>query len=275
MRIDAHQHFWNYDPVKHGWINNNMSVLKRDFLPQHIAGLLQDNNIDGCVSIQADQSENETMFLLGLAEQYSFIKGVVGWIDLQSQDVEERLEKFSGYQGLKGFRHILQDEDNRSLMLTTAFKKGISCLNKYDYTFDLLVYPDQLTYTLELVKLFPGQKFVLDHLGKPSIKSGEIESWRKEIIALAELPNIHCKISGFVTEADWRDWNKDDFYPYFDVILKAFDIDRLLFGSDWPVCLLAAQYQEVYSIAEDYFASCSNEEKEKLFGNNAVAFYNL
>lgn len=275
MRIDAHQHFWNYDPVKHGWINNNMSVLKRDFLPQHIAGLLQDNNIDGCVSIQADQSENETMFLLGLAEQYSFIKGVVGWIDLQSQDVEERLEKFSGYQGLKGFRHILQDEDNRSLMLTTAFKKGISCLNKYDYTFDLLVYPDQLTYTLELVKLFPGQKFVLDHLGKPSIKSGEIESWRKEIIALAELPNIHCKISGFVTEADWRDWNKDDFYPYFDVILKAFDIDRLLFGSDWPVCLLAAQYQEVYSIAEDYFASCSNEEKEKIFGNNAVAFYNL
>jgi len=275
MRIDAHQHFWNYDPVKHGWINNNMSVLKRDFLPQHIAGLLQDNNIDGCVSIQADQSENETMFLLGLAEQYSFIKGVVGWIDLQSQDVEERLEKFSGYQGLKGFRHILQDEDNRSLMLTTAFKKGISCLNKYDYTFDLLVYPDQLTYTLELVKLFPGQKFVLDHLGKPSIKSGEIESWRKEIIALAELPNIHCKISGFVTEADWGNWNKDDFYPYFDVILKAFDIDRLLFGSDWPVCLLAAQYQEVYSIAEDYFASCSNEEKEKLFGNNAVAFYNL
>jgi L-fuconolactonase len=275
MRIDAHQHFWNYEPVKHGWINNNMSVLKRDFLPQHIAGLLQDNNIDGCVSIQADQSENETMFLLGLAEQYSFIKGVVGWIDLQSQDVEERLEKFSGYQGLKGFRHILQDEDNRSLMLTTAFKKGISCLNKYDYTFDLLVYPDQLTYTLELVKLFPGQKFVLDHLGKPSIKSGEIESWRKEIIALAELPNIHCKISGFVTEADWGNWNKDDFYPYFDVILKAFDIDRLLFGSDWPVCLLAAQYQEVYSIAEDYFASCSNEEKEKLFGNNAVAFYNL
>jgi L-fuconolactonase len=275
MRIDAHHHFWNYDPVKHGWINTNMSVLKRDFLPQHIAGLLQDNNIDGCVSIQADQSENETMFLLGLAEQYSFIKGVVGWIDLQSQDVEERLEKFSGYQGLKGFRHILQDEDNRSLMLTTAFKKGISCLNKYDYTFDLLVYPDQLTYTLELVKLFPGQKFVLDHLGKPSIKSGEIESWRKEIIALAELPNIHCKISGFVTEADWGNWNKDDFYPYIDVILKAFDIDRLLFGSDWPVCLLAAQYQEVYSIAEDYFASCSNEEKEKLFGNNAVAFYNL
>ncbi len=275
LRIDSHQHFWNYDSEKFDWITEEMSLIKKDFLPTDLAPLLQQNNFNGCVTIQVQQTEDENDFLLNTAEGHDFIKGVVGWTDLQSDNVEERLNRLKSFNKLKGFRHILQGEKKRDLMLSPEFKNGISFLPKYGFTYDILIFPDQLAFARKLVKEFPEQKFVIDHLAKPYIKDGKIEEWKKDMDAIGSFKNVYCKISGMVTEADWKKWKPEDFFPYLDVVVKLFGTNRIMYGSDWPVCLVAASYQQSLSIVSEYFSPFSKDEQDAFFGGNAIKFYNL
>lgn len=273
--IDAHQHFWQFNPVRDSWITDEMSVIQRDFFPGDLKPVLQQNGLDGCVAVQASQSEEETNFLVSLANQYDFIKGVVGWVDLQAEDVEEKLDKYKSIPVVKGFRHVLQGEPQRDVMLTPEFKRGIAALEKHGFTYDILIFPDQLKFSGQLVASFPQQKFVIDHIAKPHIKSQEIEEWKNDMKKIARHENVYCKISGMVTEADWKGWKKEDFEPYLDVVVNAFGTNRILFGSDWPVCLVAASYDRMLAIVKDYFASFSDEDQEQFFGLNAIRFYNL
>ena len=274
MKIDAHQHFWVYDPVRDSWIDDTMKVIRKDFLPSDLAPIYRKNGIDGCVAVQADQSEEETMFLLEQAKENKFVKGVVGWVDLLSENVEERLAYFSENKKFKGVRHIVQAESN-DFMLRTDFQKGIRKLQKYDLTYDILVFPPQLPAAIKLVQKFSEQPFILDHIGKPYIKEGKIENWKRDIESLAKYPNVYCKVSGLFTEADWENWNANDFVTYLDVVFDSFGVDRMLFGSDWPVCLLAASYKEQLNFLESYLENFSPEEREKILSGNAIEFYNL
>jgi L-fuconolactonase len=273
--IDAHQHFWKFDPVRDSWITDEMSVIQKDFFPGDLKPVLQQNGFDGCVAVQASQSEEETDFLISLANDNDFIKGVVGWVDLQANDIEERLAKYKSIPVVKGFRHVLQGEPQRDLMLTPEFKKGIEALQKHGFTYDILIFPDQIKFSEELVASFPEQKFVIDHIAKPYIKRREIDEWKKDMENIAKHANAYCKISGMVTEADWKGWKKEDFKPYLDVVVNAFGTNRVLFGSDWPVCLVAASYEKMLEIVIDYFSSFSKNEQEQFFGLNAIRFYNL
>lgn len=275
LRIDAHQHFWKYDPQRDSWIDESMQVLRQDYLPTHLEPLLYASGFYGCVVVQSAQNQEENLFQLSNCFNHSFVKGVVGWVDLQSSQLEWELAELAGYAQLKGFRHILQGEADRALMLSTSFRKGIETIGKAGYTYDLLVLPDQLRYAAELVADFPDQKFVLDHIGKPPIKSREIDVWRRDIQALAKYPNVFCKVSGLVTEADLSDWELADFRPYLDVVFEAFGAGRVIFGSDWPVCLLVADYQQVVRIMEHFTTSFSPDEKAQFWGGNATDFYNL
>ena len=274
MRIDSHQHFWHYEPIKHEWIDDEMANIRKDFLPEDLAPILHTNQVDGCVAVQADQTEEETNFLIALAKQHSFIKGVVGWVDLRAEHIEERLAYFQQEPIVKGFRHVLQGEEP-AFMLQQSFKNGISKLKDFNFTYDLLLFPQHLKSATELVKENPDQAFVIDHIAKPFIKKGIIDGWKQDIQAIAQLPNVSIKVSGMVTEADYKNWKKEDFTPYLDVITEAFGTDRILFGSDWPVCLVAASYAEMQLIPKEYYASFSTSEQEKIFGLNAQNFYNL
>src|SRR3954466_14424397 len=222
MRIDAHQHFWHYDPVRDSWITDEMAVLKRDFLPRDLIQTMHDAGIERSITVQADQSEKETKFLLNLAAANDEIAGVVGWVDLADPNIEAHLQHFSEYPKLRGFRHILQAEPDDRFMLREDFLRGISCLARNNFTYDILIYARQLPAANELVRRFPLQKFVVDHLAKPSIKTGDIEQWSREIRRLARNPNVYCKLSGMVTEAEWKGWSEEDFRPYLDVIFEAF-----------------------------------------------------
>jgi L-fuconolactonase len=275
MRIDAHQHFWKFDSVRDSWITDDMAVLQSHFMPADLRPLLAQNGFDGCVAVQADQSEKETDFLIQLASENDFIKGIVGWVDLQADTITDRLAYYKQFNIVKGFRHILQGESQRDLMLTPRFKKGIAALQQFDFTYDILIFPDQLKYTNELVGQLSDQKFVIDHLAKPSIKEQKTAPWREELCQVAQHKNLYCKISGLVMEADWQNWKKEDFKYYMDVVVEAFGMDRILFGTDWPVCLLAASYEQAVDIVQDYFSAFTEEEQQKVFGQNAVRFYNL
>ena len=274
MRIDSHQHFWKFDPVRDAWIDDSMKIIQRDFLPKDLAPILKQNDIDGCVAVQADQSEKETVFLLNLADKNSFIKAVVGWVDLRTDNIEDRLLYFSRHNKLKGIRHIVQAEAN-DFMLDPTFQNGISRLEKFGLTYDILVFPKQLSAAISLVKNFPKQKFVLDHIAKPLIKDQQIGNWKNDIEVLSSFENVYCKVSGMVTEADWKKWETEDFTPYLDVIFNAFGVDRIMYGSDWPVCLLAAQYQEQMGIVTSYISKLSETEQNKIMGANALNFYNI
>jgi L-fuconolactonase len=274
MKLDSHQHFWKYSPQQHNWIDDSMVSLKRDFLPNDLEPHLIENKIEACVVVQADQSEKETEFLLELATQYEFIKGVVGWVDLRAKNVEERLQFYSQNQYFKGVRHIVQSE-KQDFLLDPAFQNGIGKLGNLNLTYDLLIYSHQIGAAIKLVSQFPNQKFVLDHLAKPNIVNGKIDPWKNQIQRLAQFSNVSCKISGMVTEADHAQWKPSDFIPYLDIVFDAFGENRILFGSDWPVCLLAASYQEVYQLITDYTVNFSLEQRDKLFGANAERFYNI
>jgi L-fuconolactonase len=274
-RIDAHQHFWKFDPVRDAWIDESMKRIQRDFYPQDLKPLLDAHGFDGCVLVQADQSDAETEYLLSLAWQFPFIKGIVGWIDLQANDISERLEQCAHNKVLKGFRHVLQGEKQRDFMLRPDFMRGIAALQRYEYTYDILIYPDQLPYAKQFVAAFPNQPFVIDHLAKPYIKHQEIDAWRADMRDMASFPNVYCKISGMVTEADWVMWKEKDLTPYIDAVVEAFGVQRLMFGSDWPVCLNAAEYEQVVNIVKNYFASFSRSEQELIFGTAATRFYKL
>jgi L-fuconolactonase len=275
MRIDAHQHFWKYDPVRDSWINGEMDLLRRDFLPQDLKPLLQENGLDGCVGVQADQSEDETHFLLNLASQNAFIKGVVGWVDLSAKNIEKRLEYWSAFDKLKGFRHIIQGEPNDDFILNRDFCRGVSTLGRFGLTYDILVFPRHLPYVVKFLSKFPDQPFVIDHMAKPAIKAGEIMQWRKHLKEVAGFQNVYCKLSGMVTEAEPHNWAADDFKPYIDAAIECFGTGRVMFGSDWPVCNLSASYKQGCSILEENTSGLSGSEKDRLWGLNAKEFYNL
>jgi L-fuconolactonase len=275
MRIDAHQHFWRYDPVSYSWITDDMSVLRRDFLPVDLLTELAANGIDASLAVQADQSERDTLFLLDLAAKNPAIAGVVGWADLCSPSVSERLKYFSQFEKLCGFRHVVQAEPDDNFMLREDFQRGISALAEFDFTYDILIYPKQLRAAIALTERFPKQRFVVDHIAKPEIKARKLSPWADQIRAIAANPNVFCKVSGMITEADWHNWRADDFRPYLDVVFEAFGPDRLLFGSDWPVCLVAGTYNRVKQLVQDYTCGYSDVEKAKVFGTNAVQFYGL
>jgi L-fuconolactonase len=275
QKIDAHQHFWQFDPVRDSWITDDMKVIQKDFLPDDLAPLLQEKGFDGCITVQSDQSEAENEFQLANAARHDFIKGVVGWVDLQSDNLAERLDHYASFKKLKGFRHVLQGEAQRDFMLRPDFLRGIGLLKNYGFTYDILIYPDQLSYTADFVSRFPDQLFVIDHLAKPYIKSGEIAQWKKELQLMAKFDNVYCKVSGMVTEADWHNWKAADFAPYLDIVAQSFGMNRLMFGSDWPVCTVAATYGQNVELVEAYFSNFTHTELVALFGGNAAKFYHL
>lgn len=275
MIIDAHQHFWQYHPVKDAWITDDMKVIQQDFLPQHLQPVLEQNNVDGCVAVQADQSEEETDFLLNLAAGHDFIKGIVGWTDLRNEALEERLAHYSQFSKLKGFRHIVQGEPDPAFIIREDFCRGIHLLSKYNFTYDILVYPVQLPAVATFVQKFPDHRLVIDHLAKPYIKTGDVDNWAKQMRAIAQHPHVYCKLSGMITEADWNNWEPAHFAPFLEVCLEAFSPDRLLFGSDWPVCQVAGSYSQVKGIVTDFISHLSPTEQAKIMGGNAIAFYGL
>ena len=274
MRIDSHQHFWKFDPVRDSWINNSMTKIRKDFLPEDLIGILANNKIDGCIAVQADQSTQETKFLLDHAAKNSFIKGVVGWVNLSEREVNKTLDYYAKNQFFKGVRHNVQAEP-KGFMLSENFQNGINKLKDFNLTYDILIYPKQLKEAIELVKKNPDQAFVLDHIAKPLIKNKEIADWSKGILEIGGFKNVYCKLSGLVTEADWKNWSKSDFKDYLELVLNAFGIDRLMFGSDWPVCLLAANYSQVLNIIENFIEPLSGEEKRKIMGGNALSLIHI
>jgi L-fuconolactonase len=274
MQVDTHVHFWKYNKARDGWITNDMKTLRQDYLPQTIAQTLKRNEIDGCVAVQVEQAEVETLFLMELAKTHDIIKGVVGWVDLQNENIEERLRYFSQYSIIKGWRHIAQAEPG-DFLLRKNFQRGIAALQSYGYTYDVLIYYHQLKPALEFVSNFPGQKFVIDHCAKPDIANKKIDEWKSLVQEIAKLPNVYCKLSGLFTEAKWKEWSAGEFYPYLDVVFEAFGIDRLMYGSDWPVMLLSGIYVQWKSLLEKYMENFDEEDRAKVFGETAFKFYNL
>lgn len=274
-RIDAHQHFWQYHPDRDRWITEDMAVIRCDFLPADLQPLLNVHGIEGCVAVQAGQSESETLFLLELADQHSFIKGVVGWVDLQSPHITERLAYFRRFPKLKGFRHVVQDEPDPRFLLRPEWLRGIEALHAHGYTYDILVRPHQLDMTAEFIAHFPEQRFVIDHLAKPLVKTGQRQEWARAMAEIARHKETYCKLSGLITEADLTSWKITDFDYYIDHIIEVFGVERILFGSDWPVCLLAGSYEDVVGLMEHAVARFSPAVREGAWYANAVTCYNL
>lgn len=275
MRIDAHQHFWNYSAAEYPWIGPGLERLARDYLPQDLAPLMAAEGIDGAVAVQARQSVDESRWLLDQAAAHPLVKGVVGWVDLRSDRVGDDLHALAANPKFVGVRHVVQDEPDPRFVLGSDFGRGVRQLHQHGLTYDLLLYPNQLPAAIELVGLLPEQPFVVDHLAKPRIAAGEIEGWDRDIRAIARHENVCCKVSGMVTEAARQGWNRNDFTPYLDVVLESFGPERLMFGSDWPVCLLAGEYADVAAIPRDYFSRLSATEQRMIWGDTAARFYGL
>jgi L-fuconolactonase len=275
MRIDAHQHFWHYAPAEYAWVDDSMAALRRDFLPADLKREMDRAGIDAGVAVQARQTLEETRWLLELADANPFIAGVVGWVDLQADDVAEQLEPFARNAKLIGVRHIVQSEPDDRFLLRPAFRRGISILEDLDLAYDVLIYPKHLPVAIEFVSRFRTQRFVLDHLAKPEIRTGEMRQWEKHIRELAQAPNVFCKISGLVTEADWLRWTSQEIRPYLDVAFDCFGAHRLIAGSDWPVCTVAADYGRTLSLVEDYLQSRPPSERDAVMGSNAARFWRL
>lgn len=275
MKIDSHQHFWQYNPVEYDWIGAEMEALKRDFLPADLQPLLAQSGIDGTVAVQARQSLTETEWLLRLAEENDFIRGVVGWVDLRAPDVESQLARYAGFDKFKGVRHVIQGEPDDRFILHPEFLRGLGSLRGFNLAYDLLLVPKHLPFALEAVRKFPEQRFVVDHIAKPHIREHRIDPWQAHIRELATCKNVYCKVSGMVTEAAWNAWKPDDFRPYLDVIFDCFGTDRLMFGSDWPVCTLSGSYDQVYSLVASRLQHEPDDTRDRVFGANAATFYGL
>jgi len=275
MRIDAHQHFWNYSATEYPWIGAGMERLARDYRPADLAAVASGQAMAGSVAVQARQSLEETRWLLRLADASPFIRGVVGWVDLRSGRVAEEIAAFAQHEKFVGVRHVVQDEPDRRFLLGDAFVRGLRQLHAFGLVYDLLLYAPQLPAAVELAGLLPEQPFVLDHLAKPRIKAGEVTEWRHDLEALAAHDNVTCKLSGLLTEAAWRQWKRDDFTPYLDVALAAFGPERLMFGSDWPVCLLSGEYEDVVGIIDSFISTLTPAEQTLIWGNTACRVYGL
>ncbi len=272
MKIDSHQHFWKYDAGQYPWIPKG-SPLHRDWLPADLAPLLAAAGLDGCIAVQARQTIEESRWLLELADAAPIIRGVVGWVDLRSERLGEQLAQFSTHPKFCGVRHVVQSEPDLNFMLGADFLRGIGHLHHFGLTYDILITHLQLPSAIELAKRFSEQPFVVDHIAKPLIKAGTLSPWREQIRELAKAPNVMCKVSGLITEADHGAWTAADVTPFLDVVAEAFGEDRLMYGSDWPVCLLAGSYPRTHSLVADYFAQHTVEARAKIFGGNAERFY--
>jgi len=276
MKIDSHQHYWHFNTADYGWMGENMSVIKRDFLPTDLLPELKSIDFDGSVAVQARQSLEETNWLLQLADEHPHIKGVVGWLDLQSEQAEEQIAAFAKHPKAAGVRHVIHDEEDLDFMLRPAFIRGVQLLEKYDLVYDILIFPTHLANTIEFVKQFSDKQiFVVDHIAKPLIKDGIVSPWKEDIVALAKFPNVYCKVSGMVTEADWNTWKPENIRPYLDVIMDAFGPERILIGSDWPVCLVAGKYSEVMQVVTDYISTFTEKEQALMLGENAAKAYRI
>ena len=275
QRIDSHQHFWRYRPAEYQWMGERHLPIKRDMLPPDMQPLLAAAGIDGTVAVQARQNLRECEFLLALADEYDFVRGVVGWVDLRADDVAAQLDRFAAHPRFVGVRHIVHDEADDRFMLGGGFLRGLAALQEYDLRYDLLLFPRHIPIAIDVVRQFPQQQFVLDHIAKPFIVDGVLQPWADDIRALAALDNVWCKVSGLVTEAAWHEWTQSDFTPYLDIVFDCFGSDRLMFGSDWPVCELAGSYSQVVGIVEDYIGALSADEQAAMMGGNASAFYGL
>lgn len=273
--IDAHVHFWMYEPIRDSWINDEMEVIQRDFLPADLERFAPKFGLEGVIAVQADQSEAETSFLLNLAEQHQIIKGVVGWTDLRAGNLEDKLDKFGSHKKLKGFRHILQAEENE-FMLNPSFIEGVRKLHPFHFTYDILVYYKQLPEVIRLLEKLPEQKLVIDHCAKPPIATGEMKNWAGDIRRIAaDFPHVYCKISGLVTEASWHRWEKEDLIPYIDMVADSFGKNRIMFGSDWPVIYAGSHYGKWLKLMQEYMSQFSKPEQDAFFSGNAREFYNL
>jgi L-fuconolactonase len=273
--LDSHHHFWRYDPAEYGWINDSMAGLRRDFLPADLKPEIDAVGIEGVVSVQARQSLDETRWLLGLADQHDFIRGVVGWVPLISPSVASDLEPFAANPKLKAVRHVLQDEPDPDFMLRTDFNEGIWAIERFGLAYDILVYERQLPQTIRFVDRHPRQIFVLDHIAKPRIRDNLMAPWQENIRELARRENVYCKLSGVVTEADWQGWTIGQLHPYLETAIEAFGPRRLMFGSDWPVCLLACKYANWHRLVRDFTRLLSPDEQRRIFGETAIEAYKL
>ena len=272
--IDSHQHFWSYDPVEYAWIDATMAPLQRDFMPVDLKREMDRSGVTACVAVQTRQSLEETRWLLELADVHPFVSGVVGWVDLQGDDVDAQLERLSAHPKIAGVRHIAQAEPP-GFFDRPRFRDGVARLERHGLTYDILVYARQLAEAVGFARAFPRQPFVLDHLGKPDIRGDGYSTWRRDFDAIAALPNVTCKLSGLVTEADWREWTPGQLRPYLDAALEAFGPARVMMGSDWPVCLLAAPYADVIEMVRDAIGEYSKDEREQILSGTAKRFFRL
>jgi L-fuconolactonase len=275
MTIDAHQHFWQFNPVRDAWITEEMQVIRKDFLPADLQPALEKEQVAGTVAVQADESDRETAWLLELADQHGFIRGVVGWTDLLAPDLAEVLRRYAAYPKLKGFRAITQGKPEEQYFGNKDFLRGVRSLQAQGFTYDLLIYHDQFPEAIRFTDKCPDQPFMLDHLGKPAIVAGEIKKWKEHMRILSANPNVYCKLSGMVTEADWKKWRYEDLSPYLEIAGEYFGVHRLCFGSDWPVCLLAGSYSQVTGILHRFLEQVRPDEREAVWGKNAATFYRL
>ena len=275
MRIDAHQHFWIYSPKEYGWIDDSMRVIRRNFLPEDLSPELQQNGFAGSVAVQARQTLDETRQLLSLADQNPYVVGVVGWVDMRAREARTQLSEFVSNPKFVGVRHIVQSEPDDRFLLRDDFLRGVAALEEFDLAYDILIYTQHLRVAAEFVEKFPRQRFVLDHAAKPPIKSGEIERWAEGIRRLAQFPNVLCKLSGLVTEADWQRWRPEQIVPYLDVAFEAFGPERLMIGSDWPVCLVAASYTSTMNVVESWLKQFPLKTQDAILGENAQRFWKL
>ena len=274
-RIDSHQHFWQYNPAEHTWMTNAMQALKRNFMPTDLSPLLNQIGFDGCIAVQARHSLEETNWLLNLANENDFIKGVVGWVDLRSPNIHDVLLSYSRQRKLVGVRHVVHDEPDDNFMLQPAFQNGIAALKEFKLTYDLLLFPKHIPVALQLLEKFPEQLFVLDHIAKPFISTKEFSPWKEDLKELAKHPNVYCKLSGMVTEAKWNDWKEDDFKQYLDIVTESFGTNRIMIGSDWPVCTLAGNYSATMNVVINYANQFSKEISDKILGGNCIDFYKI
>lgn len=275
MRLDAHQHFWHYNPTDYTWMTGRMAALKHDFLPQDLQPLLAGIHFDGSIAVQARQNLEETRWLLELADRFEFIKGVVGWVDLCSEELGGQLERFAGHPKLAGVRHIVHDEPDDNFMLRPEFRRGIAQLRAFDLTYDLLLFPKHLRAAAQLVEEFPEQPFVVDHLAKPGIAEELYSPWQEDFLELAKFRNVACKLSGLVTETRWKQWQPEDFHRYLDIAFAAFGWSRLMIGSDWPVCTLSGEYEPVMKVVMDYVRKYPAEAQAAMLGENCARFYGI
>ncbi|RZL46194.1 MAG: amidohydrolase [Pedobacter sp.] len=272
--IDSHVHFWNFDPIRDSWITEEMGVIRTDFMPTDIANTYQQLGINGCIAVQANQSESETAFLLKLAAENLIIKGIVGWTDLKAENLDERLKYWKSFPLIKGWRHVLQAEQD-DFILNDNFANGVKKLNAYGYTYDLLCYHTQLKAINKLVDKLPNQPLVLDHCGKPDVKSQALKEYDQNIKALAQNPNVFCKVSGLLTEADWQNWTEIEIFNCLDIVFNHFGADRIMYGSDWPVVLVSRPYTDWFNLVNKYLSQFNEEEKMKIFSGNAKTFYKI